>query len=112
MYKEVRGVLGQGKSSHSAVSANAVPSMEALNEMTFSRWVILESMRLRPSAPLLARHVTEDTIIGGVYSTWPCGDTDSLLVYIVGVTVVVPWEREKSSEGTVLVPWERERALK
>ena len=23
---------------------------------------------------------------------------------------MVPWEREKSSEGTVVVPWEREKS--
>ncbi|XP_035776557.1 cytochrome P450 4c3-like [Anopheles albimanus] len=55
------------------------PTMQELNEMKYLEACIKEGLRLYPSVPLIARHLTEDVDIDGY--TLPAGTTAMIVVY-------------------------------
>eukprot|EP00117_Sycon_ciliatum_P016201 scpid44777/ scgid15735/ Cytochrome P450 3A14; CYPIIIA14 len=56
VYKEVSSVL---------VDSEQQPTVSACRDLTFTKMVVLETLRLRPAAPLLVRSVNSDVVVGG-----------------------------------------------
>ncbi|XP_050347065.1 cytochrome P450 4C1-like [Nymphalis io] len=70
IFAEIRQILGE--------SDRAVTT-EDLNQMKYLECCIKESLRLYPSAPLIARHLRKETVLGGY--TVPANTTCLIFIY-------------------------------
>ncbi|WP_375691691.1 bifunctional cytochrome P450/NADPH--P450 reductase [Pseudooceanicola sp. LIPI14-2-Ac024] len=72
-------VLEKARAHLDAVLGDAVPRIEHLGQLDYIEQILMESLRLWPTAPAFALKPHEDTVIGGKY---PVKTTDTVMVLV------------------------------